>query len=56
MSPEVQSLQTCLQAVPNPRKKRGARFPFVPMLMLAIIGLMSRQISLQGIMDHASLQ
>lgn len=56
MSPEVQSLQTCLQTVPDPRKKRGVRFPFVPMLMLAIIGLMSRQISLQGIMDHAGLQ
>jgi predicted transposase YbfD/YdcC len=56
MSPEVQSLQTCLKSVPDPRKRRGIRFPFVSMLMLAIIGLVSRQTTLQGIIDHAGLQ
>jgi hypothetical protein len=56
MNRDVQSLQSCLQRVPDPRKKRGIRFPLVPMLMLALIGLLSRQVTLQGIIDHATLQ
>lgn len=55
MSREIQSLRACLKSVPDPRKKRGVRFPFVPMLLLALIGLLSRQVSLQGIIDHAGL-
>ena len=56
MSPEIESLQTCLKSVPDPRKKRGVRFPFVPMLLLTLVGLLARQINLQGIIDHAELQ
>jgi hypothetical protein len=55
MERDVQSLQSCLQSVPDPRKKRGIRFPFVPMLMLTLIGVLSRQVNLQGIIDHAQL-
>jgi len=53
MTPEIQSLKDCLASVPDPRKKRGVRFPFVPMLLLALLGLISRQTTLQGIIDHA---
>lgn len=55
MSPEIESLQTCLKSVADPRKKRGVRFPFVPMLLLALIGLLARQTNLQAIIDHAKL-
>src|SRR5512147_2557231 len=55
MSPEIESLQTCLQSVPDPRKKRGVRFPLVPMLLLGLVGLLARQSTLQSIIDHARL-
>ena len=55
MSPEIESLQTCLQSVPDPRKKRGVRFPLVPMLLLGLVGLLARQSTLQSIIDHAGL-
>jgi predicted transposase YbfD/YdcC len=41
--------------VPDPRKKRGIRFPFVPMLLLGLVGLLARQSTLQSIIDHARL-
>lgn len=55
MTSEIRSLQTCLASIPDPRKKRGVRFPFVPMLLLALVGLLSRQVTMQSIIDHASL-
>lgn len=55
MSPEIKSLQTCLQSVPDPRKKRGVRFPLVPMLLLGLVGLLAGQSTLQSIIDHAAL-
>jgi predicted transposase YbfD/YdcC len=55
MGPDIESLQTCLQSVPDPRKKRGIRFPLVPMLLLGLVGLLARQNSLQSIIDHARL-
>lgn len=56
MSTEIQSLQACFAScVPDPRAKRGVRFPFVPMLLLVLVGLLSRQTTLQGLIDHASL-
>ena len=55
MSPEIKGLQTCLQSVPDPRKKRGVRFPLVPMLLLGLVGLLAGQSTLQSIIDHAAL-
>lgn len=56
MDPELKSLQTCLEAhVTDPRKKRGVRFPFIPMLLLTLVGLLARQTTLQAIIDHATL-
>lgn len=55
MSSEIQSLQACLASLPDPRKKRGVRFPFASMLLLALVGLLSRQTTLQAIVDHARL-
>lgn len=55
MSPEIKGLQTCLQSVPDPRKKRGVRFQLAPMLLLGLVGLLAGQNSLQSIIDHAAL-
>jgi hypothetical protein len=55
MDPDIKSLQSCLEGITDPRKKRGVRFPLVPMLLVTLVGLLARQISLQAIVDHAAL-
>jgi len=54
MDQDALTLMRCLAAIPDPRQPRGVRHPFVGMLTLAIIGLMSRQVDLQAIRDHSA--
>jgi hypothetical protein len=49
---EVVSLIECLATIPDPRKPRGVRHPFVGMLVIALIGLMARQVDLVAIIDY----
>jgi hypothetical protein len=52
LNPEVLNLKECLSSIPDPRRRRGIRHPFVGMLMLALVGLLARQTNLQAIIDH----
>lgn len=52
MEQEVASLMECLATIPDPRKPRGVRHPFVGLLALALIGLIARQVDLTAIGDH----
>jgi hypothetical protein len=55
MDQAVVSLIECLSAVPDPRRRRGVRHPFVGMLVVALLGLIARQTDLQAIIDHFAL-
>lgn len=52
MDQSAVSLLECVAEVPDPRKRRGVRHPFVGMLVIALIGLISRQVDMQAIVDH----
>ena len=53
-NPERVSLRDLLmKRITDPRKRRGVRYPFHAVLLLALIGLMARQIDLQAIIDYA---
>ena len=52
MEQEAMSLIDCLATIPDPRKPRGVRHPFVGMLVIALIGLMARQTDLVAIIDY----
>ena len=44
-----------LAEVPDPRKKKGIRHPFVPMLVLTVVGLLCGQRSYTAIAKWARL-
>lgn len=52
MDQSAVSLLECVAEVPDPRKRRGVRHPFVGMLVIALIGLIARQVDMQAIVDH----
>lgn len=54
MEQEVASLMECLATIPDPRKPRGIRHPFVGMLVIALLGLIARQVDLAAIIDHCA--
>jgi predicted transposase YbfD/YdcC len=43
-----------MKRISDPRKRRGVRYPFHALLLLALIGLMAREIDLQAIIDYAT--
>lgn len=54
VDPDAASLMDCLATIPDPRRPRGVRHPFVGLLTLAIAGLTARQVNLQAIIDHSA--
>ncbi len=53
-NPDRVSLRTLLiMHIADPRKRRGVRYPFHALLLLALVGLMAQETDLQAIIDYA---
>ncbi len=51
---DVISLQDRVaERIPDPRNARGIRYPFHALILLALIGLMAREVDMQAIIDYA---
>ena len=52
---EAKSLRDLIVSrIADPRKRRGVRYPFHALVMLALLGLMAQETDLQAIIDYAS--
>jgi predicted transposase YbfD/YdcC len=53
---DLDALYTCLQTIPDHRKKRGVRYPLASLLMIAVLAKLAGQDSSRGMAHWATLR